>query len=255
MSEAAMNYGTQLAEGKTKQIYAHPTDPALAFMTQKDAISAGDGARRDALPGKGQLSSQTAANVFRLLNAHSVPTHFVAAPGAAVMLVRRCTMIPLEVVMRRLATGSYLRRVRGSVEGQRFDPPLVEFFVKDDANHDPQIQPHAIPAGGFATATEVTNITVLGLRVFQLLEQAWSREQITLVDLKIEFGRTTDGDLVVADMIDNDSWRLWPAGDKDRMLDKQIYRNMPSVDQAGLDRMLAKYREVAALTDKFPASN
>ncbi|MBA3944048.1 MAG: phosphoribosylaminoimidazolesuccinocarboxamide synthase [Herpetosiphonaceae bacterium] len=246
-----MEYGPQLAEGKTKIIYADSVDPALAIMVQKDAISAGDGARRDVLPGKGHLSSHTAANVFGLLNTAGIPTHFVSTPAEGTLLVRRCEMIPLEVVMRRLATGSYLKRVPGSTEGQRFDPPLVEFFLKDDARHDPQMTEHEIVTQRVATGYEVTRMTELGRAVFGVLEGAWAAQNVVLVDLKIEFGRTTDGVLVVADMIDNDSWRLWPAGDKDQMLDKQIYRNMLAVDQAGLDLVLTKYREVAALTDRF----
>ncbi len=246
-----MEYGQRLTEGKTKIIYAASGDPTLAIMLQKDAISAGDGARRDVLPGKGRLSSHTAANVFGLLNAAGVPTHFVSAPEDGTLLVRRCAMIPLEVVMRRLATGSYLKRVAGSVEGQRFDPSLVEFFIKDDARHDPQMTVQEIVTHGVTTDHEVTRMTEVGRAVFGVLEGAWAAQNVVLVDLKIEFGRTTDGLLVVADMIDNDSWRLWPAGDKHQMLDKQIYRNMPAVDQPGLDLVLAKYREVAALTDHF----
>lgn len=246
-----MEYGTQLAEGKTKIIYAHPSDPQLVIMVQKDAISAGDGARRHALVGKGVLSSRTARNVFQLLCAAHIPTHFVAAPDDGVMVVRRCVMVPLEVVMRRLATGSYLRRVEGSVEGERFDPPLVEFFLKDDARHDPQLQPDEIIPQGVASAEDVALMIEQGRAVFQLLERAWAEQHITLVDLKIEFGRTLDEQLIVADMIDNDSWRLWPEGDKARMLDKQIYRNMVEVDDQGLDVVLAKYQEVADLTEQF----
>ena len=240
-----------LTEGKTKQIYAHPERDDWAIMVQKDAISAGDGARRDTLTGKGALSSHTAANVFALLNRAGLATHLVSEAGPDTLVIRRCAMIPLEVVMRRLATGSYLRRVAGSVEGQRFEPPLVEFFIKDDARHDPQMQPDEIVAAGVATADEVATLADIGRQVFAVLEQAWAAQDITLVDLKIEFGRTTDGALIVADMIDNDSWRLWPGGDKAQMLDKQIYRNMPAVDAAGLDLVLGKYREVAALTDGF----
>ena len=136
-----MEYGPRLAEGKTKLIFAHPADPALAIMVQKDAISAGDGARRDTVPGKGALSGRTAANVFAFLNRSGIATHFVAAPADAEMIVRRCAMIPLEVVMRRLATGSYLKR-HAVEEGRRFDPVLVEFFLKDDAPSRDRLDRH-----------------------------------------------------------------------------------------------------------------
>ncbi len=246
-----MDSPNKLAEGKTKIIYAHPEDAGLAVMVQKDAISAGDGARRNTIEGKGALSGRTAANVFALLNRHGIPTHFVAAPADDTMIVRRCRMIPLEVVMRRLATGSYLKRQPETAEGERFDPVLVEFFVKDDARHDPQMQPDEIMREGIAGTDEIAAMAERGREVFAVLERAWTAQGIQLVDLKIEFGRTDDGTLVVADMIDNDSWRLWPGGDKARMLDKQIYRNMQAVDQTGLEAVKSKYEQVAALTDRL----
>jgi phosphoribosylaminoimidazole-succinocarboxamide synthase len=248
-----MEYGERLAEGKTKIIYAHPDDPRLAIMVQKDAISAGDGARRNMIEGKGALSGRTAANVFTFLGHAGIATHFVEAPSDDEMVVQRCTMIPLEVVMRRLATGSYLKRNPGVSEGQRFDPVLVEFFIKDDTRHDPQMQPEEIVAAGVATPEEIKSMAEAGRQVFDVLECAWAVREIMLVDMKIEFGRTLSGDLVVADMIDNDSWRLWPGGQKEQMLDKQIYRNMQSVTPDGLDAVKQKYIQVANLTDHFVA--
>lgn len=246
-----MNLGPKLAEGKTKMIYAHPSDPALAVMVQKDSISAGDGARRNTIAGKGALSGRTAANVFALLNQAGIATHLVAAPEPAVMVVRRCTMIPLEVVLRRLATGSLLKRQPGITEGARFDPPLVEFFLKDDARHDPQIAPDQIAAQAIASAAEVEQMARDGRRVFEAIEQAWAAQNVALVDLKIEFGRDTSGALIVADMIDNDSWRLWPGGQKDHMLDKQVYRNMADVTEAGLAQVRGLYETVAGMTDTW----
>jgi phosphoribosylaminoimidazole-succinocarboxamide synthase len=165
------------------------------------------------------------------------------------MVVRRCQMIPLEVVMRRLATGSYLKRHPEVREGTRFDPPLVEFFLKDDTRHDPQIDEAAIAAQGVAAPAEVERMIAEGRRVFETIERAWAAQDVTLVDLKIEFGRNADGKLIVADMIDNDSWRLWPGGEKNRMLDKQVYRNMQEVTDAGLAQVRQLYETVAGLTD------
>jgi phosphoribosylaminoimidazole-succinocarboxamide synthase len=246
-----MQYGEQIAEGKTKIVYAHPDDPTLVVLQHKDAISAGDGARRNVIEGKGALSGRTAANVFTFLNAQGVATHFVEAPSPTEMVAKRCRMIPIEVVMRRQATGSYLKRHPEVAEGTRFDPVLVEFFLKDDARHDPQITENDIVAHGIAGTGDVAQMTEQGRRVFELLEQAWAAQDIALVDLKIEFGRTDDGTLLVADMIDNDSWRIWPDGDKNRMLDKQIYRNMRNVTDFGLSDVLRRYAQVADLTEHF----
>lgn len=246
--------GTLLAEGKTKIVYAHPDDPTLVLLQHKDSISAGDGARRNEIEGKGALSGRTAANVFTMLNGAGVPTHFIAAPSPTQMVARRCSMIPVEVVMRRRATGSYLKRHAGIAEGTSFEPVLVEFFIKDDANHDPQIAEHEMVERGVASAGEVAEMIEQGRRVFGLLEGAWGALDVALIDLKIEFGRDPDGRLLVADMIDNDSWRIWPGGDKTRMLDKQIYRNMASVDSDGLEQLKQKYVQVADLTAQFVAN-
>lgn len=244
-----MEHGPKLTEGKTKIIYAHPSDDSLVVMAHKDGITAGDGARRNVISGKGALSGRTAANVFALLNRAGIATHFVEAPEPTTMFVRRCDMIPVEVVMRRLATGSFLKRHADIAEGTRFDPPLVEFFAKDDARHDPQISAEDMVFLNLATLEEVNTITANGIRVFEILEQAWAAQDVTLVDLKIEFGRDTAGNLIVADMIDNDSWRLWPGGEKARMLDKQVYRNMAEVTEEGLSDVKRRYETVAAMTD------
>lgn len=247
----SIQLGEKLAEGKTKIIYAHPDDPALVYMVHKDSISAGDGARRNMIEGKGALSCRTTSNVFRLLVEAGLPTHFIDKLDDTTMLVRSCRMIPLEVVMRRIATGSYLKRHPEVTEGTRFEPLLVEFFLKDDARHDPQIMPEDISRERLASAGEVEALAMLGRKTFEVLEQAWSRQDVTLVDMKIEFGRDANGDLLIADVIDNDSWRIWPGGQREKMLDKQIYREMKQVDAGGLNLVLEKYAQVADLTENF----
>lgn len=246
-----MNLGPRLAEGKTKLIYAHPTDESLVVMAHKDGITAGDGARRSEIAGKGAIAGRTTANVFALLSRAGIATHFVAAPEPNVAVVRRCVMMPLEVVTRRLAAGSYLRRHPGVAEGARFEPTLVEFFLKDDAAHDPQVDEAEIVNGGHATPAEVAAMSETARHVFAVLEAAWAALDVTLVDLKIEFGRAPGGELLVADVIDNDSWRIWPHGEKAAMLDKQVYRDAKVVDEALLADIKARYERVAALTDSF----
>jgi phosphoribosylaminoimidazole-succinocarboxamide synthase len=244
-------FGEKLAEGKTKIIYAHPTEATLVYMVHKDSISAGDGARRNVIEGKGALSCQTTSNVFKALERAGLPTHFVDKIDDTTMLVRGCRMVPLEVVMRRIATGSYLKRHPEASEGSRFDSILVEFFQKDDARHDPLIHPEDIRKEGIASASEVLAMTDLGRQAFEVLEEAWARQDVTLVDMKIEFGRDADGNLLIGDVIDNDSWRIWPGGQRGNMLDKQVYREMKQVDASGLDLILEKYALVADLTERF----
>lgn len=246
----------RLAEGKTKIIYDVPGDETLAVMEHKDAITAGDGARRHVLQGKATASCRTMDNCFRALERGGVPTHFVRTLDDRRALVRRCAMIPVEVVTRRLAAGSYLKRHPGAAEGARFDPPLVELFLKDDARHDPLVTPDDLVAAGVARRDEVGAMADLARRSFLVLEEVWARVGVTLVDLKIECGRdggmgADAGRLLVADVIDNDSWRLWPGGRRAEMLDKQVYRDLAEVTDDGLARVAANYARVAALTDGF----
>ncbi|HEX4716708.1 MAG TPA: phosphoribosylaminoimidazolesuccinocarboxamide synthase [Ktedonobacteraceae bacterium] len=244
-------FGPLLAEGKTKQIYAHPTDSALAYMVNKDRITAGDGARRNELTGKSRWSTITMANIYRLLNSQGIATHMVEQTDDVTVLIKRCDMLPVEQVMRRVATGSYLKRVPTAKEGERFDPVLVETFLKDDANHDPQIWEKDIIERGFASKEEIDWMAQEGRRVFEVLERAWASVDVMLVDIKIEFGRDTTGKLMVADVIDNDSWRIWPGGDKTRMLDKQVYRNLTEVTEQDLQALGDRYALVADLTGKL----
>lgn len=247
------NFGPLLAEGKTKLIYADPDDVNLVYMVSKDQITAGDGARRSEIAGKSRWSTITTANVFHLLNDENIATHFVERVDDTTLLVKRCAMLPVEQVMRRIATGSYLKRNPEVSEGTRFDPVLVETFLKDDARHDPQIWPDDIVGMGLAALEEIDWMADQGRRVFETLERAWASIDVTLVDLKIEFGRTPDAHLLVADVIDNDSWRLWPGGDKNRMLDKQVYRNLQSVTTEALQDVADRYALVADLTSKLTA--
>ncbi len=244
-------FGPLLAEGKTKLIYAYPGDESLAYMVNKDQITAGDGARRNELAGKSRWSTITTANVFTLLNRENIATHLVKQIDDVTLLVRRCTMLPVEQVQRRIATGSYLKRHPEISEGTRFEPVLVETFLKDDARHDPQIWAADIIEMGLATTQEIEWMAREGRRVFESLERAWAKVDVTLVDLKIEFGRDSKGDLLVADVIDNDSWRLWPGGDKTRMLDKQIYRNLQTVTEQDMQGIADRYALVADLTGKL----
>ena len=254
MIENTPQLGPLQAEGKTKRIYASPDDEHLVYIVSKDQITAGDGARRNEITGKSHLSTLTAANVFRLLNKADIATHFLRQVNDTTLLVQRCVMLPIEHVQRRVATGSYLKRHPDIAEGTRFDPILIETFLKDDASHDPQIWPQDIIQLGIASQQEIDWMVSEGCRVFAVLERAWATLDVTLVDLKIEFGRNIQGQLLVADVIDNDSWRLWPGGDKTRMLDKQVYRNLPNVTSADLQDIADRYALVAELTGKLVLS-
>lgn len=265
-----------LIEGKTKIVYEY--GPRDVVITNKDDITAGDGARRDVIADKAVLSTRTNVNCFELLRRHGIPTHYVAGFDSVSFVARRVNMIPLELVVRRIATGSYLKRRPDVTEGTIFDDLVVEFFHKDDPNHDPlaiidlvgrrmlryvasrpieqgYLDEHPIPAGvGASTIDQLVSVT---RDTFTVLEAAWASQNVTLVDLKIECGfDATTGELLVADEVTNDGWRLWPGGDKSRQRDKQVYRELVDTDDPAakakeLGAIKKNYAWVADATDKF----
>jgi phosphoribosylaminoimidazole-succinocarboxamide synthase len=254
-----MQKGHEIARGKTKVLHELVGQPDVLVVSQLDTISARDGERKDTIDGKGRIAAKTTARVFRLLNLCGVPTHYLSGgedDDDNQMLVRRAQMIPLEVVVRGVAAGSLVKRKPGLQRGAVLAPRLIEFFLKDDANHDPLIEADAIVARGIATPQELGTMTELARIVFEILAHAWRRRDTLLVDLKIEFGRLASGEgkgsVVVADVIDNDSWRIWPQGREELMLDKQVYRNLEIVAAADLLALRDNYDKVAEIVGTFP---
>jgi len=240
-SVAGYQLGELIIEGKTKKVYGVRGSPDEAVLINKDRITAGDGVKAHNLMGKGAISNATNAKVFELLNSVGMKTAFIKSLSDTAFLSQRCEMIPIEWVTRRLATGSFLKRNPGVPEGFRFCPPLQETFFKDDENHDPQWSEEQIICnlttkvnGVTITRHEVDIMRRTTITVFEVLEKAWATRDCTLVDMKIEFGVNSNGQILVADVIDSDSWRLWPSGDKRLMKDKQVYRNLKTVTEESL---------------------
>ena len=205
-----------------------------------------------------------------------MPTHYIGKKGPRAFVANRAKMFPIEMVARKIATGSYLRRNPGVSEGKILNPLVWEFFLKDDARHDPlmlwneerscfAIYDPKKPIGessflgyirssdnlDLPSSQEVNELGGLLFKVFCVLETAWRELKVTLVDLKIECGRDAYGNIVVADVIDNDSWRIWPNGDKSQMKDKQVFRDNQNPDPAALAQIKENYEWVARATDKF----
>jgi phosphoribosylaminoimidazole carboxylase / phosphoribosylaminoimidazole-succinocarboxamide synthase len=253
-----MNKGSEVGRGKTKVLYQNPEQAETLVVVQQDNITAGDGAKRHTIAGKGRLAALTTSRIFRLLNAAGLPTHFISGgedEDANEMVVRRCEMIPIEVVVRGIAAGSYLKRNPGVKSGTVFAPRIVEYFFKDDARHDPQYTAEQIVDEKIASAAEVALMSDYARLIFDILAHAWRLQNVLLVDLKVEFGRakTEDGktEILLADVIDNDSWRIWPAGEQALMLDKQIYRNIAAPSASDLDTVKSKYEEVTQRVAQF----
>lgn len=270
--------GELIAEGKTKRIFTFAKDPSVVVVESLNDITAGDGAKHDVMDRKAEYANQTTCNVFSFLKKWGLPMSFLKQLDKTHFLARHCKMIPLEVVVRRAALGSYLKRNPGVESGTVFESTIVEYYLKTKNNMFKDVEvpwddPYAIVFNGSVILYDphhpiesqapiyaidsldvfeeelleilIPEIKRITKRVFMHLEKTWKRLGFFLVDFKIEFGLTDSGNLVVADVIDNDSWRvLDPEG---HHLDKQLYRD----GKVDLKTVKGKYQEVAELTRSF----
>ncbi|XP_069167238.1 bifunctional phosphoribosylaminoimidazole carboxylase/phosphoribosylaminoimidazole succinocarboxamide synthetase [Procambarus clarkii] len=250
--------GAVIIEGKTKVVHEVIGDPNRVLVVNKDRITAGDGARAHDLEGKAVISNATNGKVFAFLRKAGIKTAWLETYDGKAYLARKCHMVPLEWVTRRVATGSFLRRHVGVTEGYRFTPPKMETFYKDDANHDPQWSEEQVieaklKVGGVVIGRHEYDIMArTTVAVFEVLERAWASLDCALIDMKIEFGIDAEtNDILVSDTIDSDSWRLWPAGDKRLMKDKQVYRNLETVTDEALCQVKRNFQWVADKLDSF----
>ncbi|MFN4218987.1 MAG: phosphoribosylaminoimidazolesuccinocarboxamide synthase [Candidatus Bipolaricaulia bacterium] len=223
-----------LYDGKAKTLYPGP-DPQTVIVFFKDSVTAGDGKKRASIPGKGALAAQISVKLFELLKG-KVPSHYLKQLDKQSFLAHRVQIIPLEVVVRNCAAGSIVKRL-GLTRGQPFTPPLLELFYKSDALHDPPIcDAHAL-ALNITTQKELAQIKHQALHANAILTDYFASLGLKLVDMKFEFGRTPDGEILLADEISPDTMRLWDAHTNES-LDKDVFRE----DTGDL---LEVYREVA----------
>lgn len=246
-----------IIEGKTKRILEIVGDNDNVVMESKDRITAGDGVKAHDMAGKAVISTATTAKIFEYLKEVGVKTHYVRQHNEKSLICKKCDMIPIEWVSRRHATGSFLKRNPGVKEGYRFSPLKLETFFKDDANHDPQwsdeqlICAELVVGGLKIGRTEVEIMHKTTACIFEVLEKAWATLGCSLIDMKVEYGVTQKGELVLADVIDSDSWRLWPSGDKRLMVDKQVYRNLTVVTADDLAKVKRNFEWVAEKVKEF----
>jgi len=210
----------KLYEGKAKIIYA-TDEPDKVIAYYKDSATAFDAVKKATIEGKGVLNNKIASFFFQLLNEKGIPTHFIKQLSDREMLIHRVEIIPVEVVVRNLAAGSIVKRL-GIPEKTEFNPPLVEFYLKNDELHDPIICREHILAMKLATEEEIEKMRELALKVNDILKEFMKEQGIILVDFKLEFGRK-DGEIVLADEISPDTCRFWDAKTGER-LDKDRFR-------------------------------
>ncbi|KAL5012066.1 hypothetical protein ScPMuIL_010617 [Solemya velum] len=243
--------GDKLVEGKTKAVYDLPDHAGYVLIQSKDRITCGDGDRAHDLEGKAEISTTTACAIFELLQNAGIKSHFVRKVSETAFIASKCSMIPLEWITRRVATGSFLRRHPQVKEGYKFAPPKLEICYKDDANHDPIwsfeecVEARLKKGRVLIDRDELDIMAKTTVAIFEILERCWSALDCSLIDMKIEFGVDGEGQIVLADIIDSDSWRLWPSGDKRLMKDKQVYRELKEVTEEGLNTVRRNFEWVA----------
>ena len=211
----------KLYEGKAKIIYA-TDEPDKVVVYFKDDTTAFDGVKKEEIVGKGVINNTISSLIFELLNKRGIPTHYIKKLSDREMLALRVEIIPVEVVVRNFAAGSFTRRY-GIPEGTKLEKPLVETFWKNDELHDPLVCAEHIELLKLADLKDIEEMKRIALEVNEILKAFFAAKDILLVDFKLEFGKTSDGRLVLADEISPDSCRLWDAKTK-KKLDKDVFR-------------------------------
>ncbi len=224
-----------LYEGKAKQVYA-TQDPGLLIVAYKDDATAFDGRKRGTIQGKGAINNRMTNLLMARLEREGIPTHLVEELSGRETLVKKVSIIPVEVIVRNLAAGSFSKRY-GVEEGLVFNAPTLEFSYKNDALGDPLLNDDHAVALGLASREELALIRRYALAVDRLLEDIWRTCGITLVDFKVEFGRLEDGTILLADEISPDTCRLWDAETQEKLDKDRFRRDLGGVEAAYIQVM------------------
>ena len=221
---------TMLYEGKAKRVYT-TEDPELLIVSYKDDATAFNGLKKGTIAGKGVINNQMSNRLMARLAKAGVPTHFVEELSERDTLVRRVQIVPLEVIVRNLAAGSFSKRY-GVEEGVAFRQPTVEYSYKNDDLGDPLLNSSHALALGLATEEELHTIRRYALKINEELRAFWKECGVILVDFKVEFGRTSDGTIILADEISPDTCRLWDAQTMEKLDKDRFRRDMGGVEDA-----------------------
>ena len=220
----------QLYEGKAKKVFA--TDDAnLVIVDYKDDATAFNGEKKGTITGKGVINNVMSNHMFQLLEQQGVPTHFVEQLSERETLVKKVSIVPLEVIIRNISAGSFAKRF-GVEEGIVFDEPTIEFSYKNDELGDPLMNAYHAIALKAATREEIETIKAMAFKVNEVMKQYFDTLNVILVDFKLEFGKTVDGQIVLADEISPDTCRLWDSTTKEKLDKDRFRRDMGGVEEA-----------------------
>ena len=220
----------QLYEGKAKKVYA-TGDPNLVIVDYKDDATAFNGAKKGTIAGKGVINNQMSNRLMAKLEKAGIPTHFVQELSDRETVVKKVSIVPLEVIIRNISAGSFAKRY-GVEEGIVFDAPTIEFSYKCDELDDPLLNTYHALALKLATPEEIETIKKYAFAVNNFLKDFWSSCGVTLVDFKLEFGRLADGTIVLADEISPDTCRLWDSKTREKLDKDRFRRDLGGVEDA-----------------------
>ncbi|MGE5702369.1 MAG: phosphoribosylaminoimidazolesuccinocarboxamide synthase [Clostridia bacterium] len=220
----------QLYEGKAKRVY-RTSNPDVYWIEYKDDATAFNGEKKGTITGKGELNNRISSIFFTMLKENGIENHFVEQLSNHEQLVRRVEIIPLEVVVRNVAAGSLSKRL-GIEEGTVLSQPIVEFYYKDDALGDPLITNAHIKMLKVASESDVQLIESMALKVNDVLRPYLAERNVMLIDFKLEFGRTPDGTILLADEISPDTCRFWDAETKEKLDKDRFRRDLGNVEEA-----------------------
>lgn len=219
-----------LYEGKAKKVFK-TADPELYIVDYKDDATAFNGEKKGQIMGKGAINNRMTNFLLGLMEKAGVPTHLVEELSDRETLVKKVTIVPLEVIVRNVAAGSFSKRF-GVEEGKALANPTLEFCLKDDALGDPMIGEYHITALGIATREELDEIAAMTFKVNEVLIKYFESIGIRLIDFKIEFGKTSDGKIILADEISPDTCRLWDINTNEKLDKDRFRRDLGNVEEA-----------------------
>ncbi len=222
-------------EGKAKKVYT-TDNPDLYIVSYKDDATAFNGLKKGAITGKGAINNQMSNLLMRMLSEHGVPTHFVEELSERDTVVRKVSIVPLEVIVRNISAGSFAKRY-GVEEGIVFDEPTIEFSYKNDELGDPLINDYHALALKLATREEIETIKAMAFKVDELLKEYFKSIGVDLVDFKLEFGRLADGTIILADEISPDTCRFWDSKTHEKLDKDRFRRDLGGVEEAYQEMM------------------
>ena len=228
-----MQKTTQLYEGKAKKVYA-TDDENLVIVDYKDDATAFNGLKKGTISGKGVINNRVTNYLMQLLEKNGVPTHFVKELSERETLVKKVSIVPLEVIIRNISAGSFAKRY-GVEEGIVFEEPTIEFSYKNDDLGDPLINSYHALALKHNKKKEIETIKDMAFKVNSVLKEYFLGLGIELVDFKLEFGRTSDGTIVLADEISPDTCRFWESKTHEKLDKDRFRRDLGNVEDAYIE--------------------